>query len=90
MVRRGLHERAERYVVSGYRGVEAALGPNHWRTRAARARVVRLYETWGKPDVAQSFRVAGRDEIGVNRPPFMEWQIMPPARLMWVSQAYGH
>lgn len=68
MVRRGLHDRAERFMIEGMNGMELALGKNHWRSRAARDRVVHLYESWGRPDQAQAYRAGQGTEL-FNVPP---------------------
>ncbi|NOS99317.1 MAG: serine/threonine protein kinase [Phycisphaerales bacterium] len=68
MVRRGMPERGERFLIEGMNGVELGLGKNHWRSRVARERVVQLYESWGKPDQAQAYRVGQGTDL-VNVPP---------------------
>jgi hypothetical protein len=47
---------AETLLLAANGRLAAALGPAHERTREARARLVALYEAWGRPREADRFR----------------------------------
>ena len=47
---------AEPLLLSGYNDLKAKLGDQNKRTIDARDRLVRLYEAWGKPDLAAKYR----------------------------------
>ena len=47
---------AEVELLNSYNLLEAVFGPEHRRTATARHRLVELYEAWGKPEAADSYR----------------------------------
>ena len=49
----GKYAEAERLVVDGFKRMDAAPAPQR---RLTRARIVKLYEAWGKPDKATEWR----------------------------------
>ncbi len=55
-VQRGQYDQAERLLLEGYEFVLENFHEGHRRTRDAAARVVRLYEAWGKPSEAAEYR----------------------------------
>jgi tetratricopeptide (TPR) repeat protein len=50
---------AEPPLLTGHKTLLAAFGPSDPRTKQAAARIVALYEAWGKPDQAAKYRAAG-------------------------------
>ena len=51
-------EEAETLLLESHTAVNKTLGANDPRTRRARDRLFRLYEAWGKPDQAESYRAS--------------------------------
>ncbi|NOT63703.1 MAG: serine/threonine protein kinase [Acidobacteria bacterium] len=51
---------AEAELLAGYEGLKAARGAQHELTRTAASRLVELYEAWGKPDQAVSYRALAK------------------------------
>jgi hypothetical protein len=47
---------AEPLLTEGYNRLKAGLGEKHPRTIEARQRLAKLYEVWGNPKLAVSFR----------------------------------
>jgi serine/threonine-protein kinase len=56
LTRQGRYVESESLGVRGYDGLRERLGEDHPRTREAAARLVLLYERWGKPDRARLYR----------------------------------
>ncbi len=52
----GRHAGAESLLVDSYPDIEAGLGGDDDRTRAALTRIIYLYETWGQPEKADEYR----------------------------------
>ncbi|MFQ5503684.1 MAG: tetratricopeptide repeat protein [Planctomycetota bacterium] len=52
----GRRQEAETELLAATRRLETALGPEHPRTLSAIEHLVELYETWGKPRLAEEFR----------------------------------
>jgi hypothetical protein len=50
------YEEAEPLLLNSYRGFQAAREPPTKRVEQAGQRVLRLYESWGKPDRAEAWR----------------------------------
>jgi eukaryotic-like serine/threonine-protein kinase len=53
-------EEAEPLLIEGYTTVKARRGEADKQTVRARARLLRLYSLWGKPDKAAAYRAAGK------------------------------
>ena len=53
--RKGMLEEAERLLLEGYRFRLNYYGPNGWGTREVADRLVELYRTWGKPELAEEY-----------------------------------
>jgi hypothetical protein len=49
---------AEALLLEAHQALESQLGPEHPRTRQAADRLVELYESWGMPERAASYRQA--------------------------------
>jgi serine/threonine-protein kinase len=47
---------AERLLASSYDQIQRRFGPDHPRTKAARGRLIGLYDAWGKPQKAAALR----------------------------------
>jgi len=47
---------AEAHLVASHDRLEAVFGSDNRRTRAARERIVELYEAWGRPEAADRYR----------------------------------
>ena len=56
LVQLGRHEEAERLLLGARDFLERERGPDSAELHAARACLLRLYESWGKPDRAAAFR----------------------------------
>jgi hypothetical protein len=54
----GRYAEAEPLVVGGYESLREKIGEGATQSRRARARVVGLYEAWGRPGAATPYRVA--------------------------------
>ena len=52
----GQYEEAETLLLNCYPVIAKDRGPSHRRTAEAITRIVKLYETWGKPDKAAAWR----------------------------------
>ena len=52
----GRHAEAERELLHGLPIITATFGPDHARTKKAAARLVALYEAWGRPGDAAPYR----------------------------------
>jgi len=66
---KGLHERAEPFIVRAVERIEASLGRGNWRTRLAIDRAIKLYDRWGDTAKADEFRVLRQKSIDEsNRP----------------------
>jgi hypothetical protein len=50
------YAQAEAVLTDAHTTLTESLGSNHARTLQARAALADLYEAWGKPDQAQSWR----------------------------------
>src|SRR5262249_47457801 len=50
------YREAEEQLLAGYDGLKAALGDRHAETQKATGRLIELYEAWGKPEKADSYR----------------------------------
>jgi len=50
------YSEAEEQLLAGYAGLKAALGERHAQTQKAVSRLIELYEFWGKPEKANSYR----------------------------------
>jgi serine/threonine-protein kinase len=51
---------AEQVLLEAHRDAGEMQGAQHWRTKAAARALVKLYEAWGKPDLALKYRDAAR------------------------------
>src|SRR5262249_7589998 len=47
---------AEEHLLAGYAGLKAPLGDQHAETQKAVSRLIELFESWGKPEKADSYR----------------------------------
>ncbi len=54
------YREAEALLLQAHAGLEASRGRDHERTVETRGRLVALYEAWGRPDRAASWRDVGR------------------------------
>lgn len=51
------YEKAESLLITAYSIINSRFGVDHPRTQAALNSIVNLYESWGKPDKAEEYRV---------------------------------
>jgi hypothetical protein len=54
--KQGRYPEAEKLALTAYAGTARALGPQHARTKRLVGDLVSLYEAWGKPAEAASWR----------------------------------
>ena len=52
----GKYQESERLLVKSYEIIRKQFGDDHRRTREALARIINLYDAWGKPDKAAKYR----------------------------------
>ena len=52
----GKRAEAEALLLPAYDGLRASAAVSPWKKRAARERIVRLYEAWGRPEAAAAWR----------------------------------
>ncbi|HEX5082600.1 MAG TPA: tetratricopeptide repeat protein, partial [Blastocatellia bacterium] len=52
------YREAEVELLTAFAGLKAALGDRHAQTRKTAGRLIELYEAWGKPDQAETYRAA--------------------------------
>ena len=70
LAQRGDYERSELFMVRSYDRIEAGLGADHWRTALVLERLIRFYDDWGKPEVADEYREKRRlESTHRNKPP---------------------
>jgi serine/threonine-protein kinase len=50
------YREAEEQLLTGYAGLQAALGDKHTQTQKAISRLIDLYDSWGKPERANPYR----------------------------------
>ena len=60
------YREAEEQSLAGYAGLKAALGDRHAQTQQAVGRLIELYESWGKPEKANSYRAL--PHVNPNKP----------------------
>ncbi len=60
----GRFEEAESCLLEGFRDLQTVRGDHATDTRAARHRIVDLYEAWGTPDRGQGFEISIRNATG--------------------------
>jgi thioredoxin-like negative regulator of GroEL len=53
---KGMHKEAEELLVKAFQGRRHVLGAEHPDTMAMAADFVKLYEAWGKPELAGQWR----------------------------------
>jgi hypothetical protein len=53
---KGMHKEAEELLVKAFQGRRHVLGAEHPDTMAMAADFVKLYEAWGKPELAEQWR----------------------------------
>ena len=50
------YDEAEQVLLEAYKDASETQGAEHWRTKTAARALVKLYETWNKPDAAARSR----------------------------------
>ncbi|HEX8843353.1 MAG TPA: tetratricopeptide repeat protein [Pyrinomonadaceae bacterium] len=50
------YEEAEKVLLEAYKDASEVQGASHWRTKDVARELVKLYDTWGKPDRAAEYR----------------------------------
>lgn len=63
---------AEEQLLAGYAGLKAGRGAQHAQTQRAVGRLIELYEAWGKPQIADSYRAL--PHVKPNKPKNREFQ----------------
>jgi serine/threonine-protein kinase len=56
LTRLGRYREAEERLLAAHTKMRASLGSQHWITRLSARRLAELYEAWGKPDQAETYR----------------------------------
>ena len=50
------YDQAEQILLETYKDASEIQGVDHWRTKEVARELVKLYESWNKPDLAENFR----------------------------------
>ena len=62
------YREAEEQLLSGYAGLKAAMGDQHAQTQKTVNRLIELYESWGKPDLAEPYRALLQSKEKTSKP----------------------
>jgi tetratricopeptide (TPR) repeat protein len=68
LTRLGRYREAEEQLLVAHARLQAARGPQNWQTKLSLRRLAELYEAWGKPDKANTYRALLQSKDSASTP----------------------